>query len=237
MAREFDNDHLGAPWHMGSKEKSCYHTHPPLKLVRGPKEYFLYGGSCSTPVVKDADIYIGFDRHSMHFHHSAYPWDQSEPKVIEFLFAITDMSAPHDVQDFKNMITWVCNQLQEGKKIHAGCIGGHGRTGTFLAAVTAQFTGNLDAISYVRKHYCDRVVESETQVRFLAKHFGIVEVQGYKEGRNLSFIGDYSYKRQGGGQKIPPFYEGSNKASPGDPLRFATSKRTIAPVASSRCIW
>ena len=42
-----------------TKAVSCYHSHPPLKLPG--TELVIYGGSCISPVVKDADVYIGFD--------------------------------------------------------------------------------------------------------------------------------------------------------------------------------
>ena len=38
----------------------------------------------------------------------------------------------------------------------------------------------MDAIAYVRKHYCHKAVESAEQVKFLGKHFGIKEAQGAK---------------------------------------------------------
>src|ERR1035437_1259129 len=51
----------GAKTPVGVYER-CFTKHPPLKIVVKDKEYFIYGGSCSDPVVKDADIYVGFER-------------------------------------------------------------------------------------------------------------------------------------------------------------------------------
>ena len=39
------------------------------------------------------------------------------------------MEAPSNVARFKKLVTWVCTQLQDGKTVHIGCIGGDGRTG------------------------------------------------------------------------------------------------------------
>jgi len=152
--------------------KACYHTHPALKLPG--TDLVCYGGSCSTPVVKDADIYIGFDL-SMTFTGRSWPWKQGH----EFLFKITDMSVPSKPEEFVKLVSWAKEQIDAGKKLHAGCIGGHGRTGTFLAALVSLY-GEMDAIAYVRKHYCHKAVESAEQVKFLGKHFGIKEAQGAK---------------------------------------------------------
>lgn len=156
----------------------CWKTHPPFQIG----EYTVYGGSCSTPLVKDADIYIGFD-HSMDIPSDPYPW-QPKPatdcKKLHIYFFIQDMMVPKDAAEFKNMVVWAATQVREGKKLHAGCIGGHGRTGLFLAALVQELIGEDDAISYVRKHYCDHAVETTTQVMWLVEHFGITPIQGAK---------------------------------------------------------
>lgn len=155
----------------------CYTTHKPLDIGG----FQIYGGSCSSPVVKDADIYVGFDG-SMVRTHRQYPWDPG----TEFLYKIVDMAAPSDSESFVLLLDYLAVQLTAGKKIHLGCIGGHGRTGTVLAALVKVITGEADAISYVRKNYCEKAVESTEQVRFLSKHFGITEVPGYKSSARSS---------------------------------------------------
>ena len=113
------------PWGSGGKDSfggkqvyhSCYLTHPPLTIPGTDK--VIYGGSCSSPVVKDADVYIGFDW-GMRFGKKAFPWNGGS----EFLFEIKDMNVPDDPAEFKKMVTWTLQQLDEGKKVHCGCIGG-----------------------------------------------------------------------------------------------------------------
>jgi len=170
----YGDDKWPSTYGSGSKDpyKACYHTHPALKLPG--TDLVCYGGSCSTPVVKNADIYIGFDL-SMTFTGRSWPWKQGQ----EFLFKITDMCAPSKPEEFVKMVGWAKEQIDAGKKLHAGCIGGHGRTGTFLAALVSLY-GEKDAIAYVRKNYCHKAVESPEQVKFLGKHFGIKEAQGTK---------------------------------------------------------
>jgi protein-tyrosine phosphatase len=91
------------------------------------------------------------------------------------LFLIPDGKAPEtadDIRGFKDLVAWVSQQLDAGRKVHAGCIAGHGRTGTFLAALVATRKVSDDPIAYVRKHYCPCAVETTVQVKFLVKHFG-----------------------------------------------------------------
>lgn len=150
----------------------CYESHPPLTLPNTGLQ--IYGGSCLSPAVKDADVYIGFDQ-GMRFTQRHWPWK----KGTELLFQIRDMSAPTDAEEFKKLVNWTLKQLEAGLKVHCGCIGGHGRTGTFLAALVSKL-GEKDAITYVRANYCKKAVEGSTQVKFLAANFGVTEVPGYK---------------------------------------------------------
>ena len=203
-----------APWndcHAGNGSggkafHSCYLTHPPLTIPGTDK--VIYGGSCSSPVVKDADVYIGFDW-VMKFGHKAFPWNSGE----EFLFEIKDMGVPTDVSNFKKMVDWTLTQLQHGRTVHCGCIGGHGRTGTFLSALCA-VAGEKDAITYVRKNYCKKAVESSTQSAFLAKHFGVKEVEGYKETAAYKSTHSYSKGGKKGGSGVKVVQGSIEKFSP-----------------------
>lgn len=152
--------------------KRCYHTHPALPLKDG---LVIYGGSCSHPAVSDADVYVGFD-YSQGHNNRAYPWTEG----VWFNFPITDMKAPADYEAFSQLIDWLILQLSANKKVHLGCIGGHGRTGTVMAALVARFLGEADAIAYVRKHYCQKAVESKAQIDFLIKHFGVLPAETSK---------------------------------------------------------
>lgn len=177
----------------------CYETHPPLKIG----EYTIYGGSCSKPVVKDADLYVGFDT-SMTSTDLCYPWTSG----YEFLYYIQDMHAPKNPESFKKLIMYLEEQLKAGTKIHIGCIGGHGRTGTVLAALVKHMTGVDDAITYVRDNYCKKAVETSEQIEFLHKHFGITKVAGtkdYSHGGGFGKGGGYdaSYYGGAGSMSVP----------------------------------
>jgi hypothetical protein len=155
--------------------KRCLDDHPGLKIG----EFTVYGGSCSEPRVMDADIYVGLDR-SMEIGPKGYPWNGGE----SFLFYIKDMGIPTDTEEFKKMIDWLVVQIKEGKKVHVGCIGGHGRTGMVLSALVKVMTGEKDAIQYVRKNYCKKAVETSAQIDFLVKVFGVSQAEGTKSYGN-----------------------------------------------------
>jgi len=164
--------------HWSDTGARCFHSHPPLKLPGADK--VIYGGSCNYPAVTDADVYIGFDR-GMPATEKAWPWTPG----FEVPFFIPDMGVPKDPLAFASLVTWTREMLDAGKKVHCGCIGGHGRTGTFLAALVSCY-GEADAISYVRKNYCKRAVESSTQIDFLAQHYGVVKVAATKSFASAS---------------------------------------------------
>jgi hypothetical protein len=153
--------------------RRCFHDHPALTVG----EHVIYGGSCLEPAVLDADVYVGLD-HGMKMTKRHYPWREG----TEVKFVIPDMGVPSNVEDFKALIGWLSTQLAEGRKVHVGCIGGHGRTGMVLSALVKTMTGNEDATAYVRKHYCEKAVESQKQVDWLHKHFGIKKIKASKAG-------------------------------------------------------
>ena len=153
----------------------CSDSHPSLKIGK----YTLVGGACSYPIGGPYDIEIALD-HGGNGGGPVWPWENR----TYVYFPISDMQVPKNIQGFKDMIEWTAKQIKVGKKVHVGCIGGHGRTGMFLAALYAHMmpkdAGN--AIQYVRKNYCEKAVETAEQVKFLVKEFGVGKVKGYKEG-------------------------------------------------------
>jgi hypothetical protein len=136
----------------------------------------LIGGNCGDPVEKAADVYVGFD--GCFRQHGGLPWE-ARPATNVY-YPITDGDVPQNLERFQGLVTWACNQLQAGKVVHMGCIGGHGRTGTVFAAIVKQALGEADAIAWVRKNYCAKAVETDKQVAWLNKHFGITVQPGSK---------------------------------------------------------
>ena len=212
---------------------SCYERHPTLELGGGK----FIGGSCLSPVTHDADIYIGFDR-GMHVL-DIPPWKR---EVTQYLYAIQDMGKPADSKSFIKLIDWSIEKLAAGKTIHAGCIGGHGRTGTYLAALVGALGIDKDAITWARANYCKKAVESGTQVDFLVKHFGVKSVAGAKEGVHRSLGNwDSGGKSHGSGKASGQKHDYPIKASggwkPKTNTAFADAKKVFNPVKSSTCVF
>lgn len=178
----------------------CYESHPALEI--NPELPLVYGGSCSHPAKEDADVYIGFD-HSMSFSYRSFPWKVGD----EFLYHIQDMSTPKDAPSFHKMIKWSAKQLEAGRIIHAGCIGGHGRTGMFLAALVYHITQRKDAIEFVRENYCKKVVETQEQVEFLVK-LGMDTAKPAKDWSTGSLgLGGGAYYGYKGGDSYGGWYD------------------------------
>lgn len=210
----------------------CFHSHKPLKIVVKDKEYLIYGGSCSEPVVKDADIYVGFEL-GMKSSPKAYPWSGG----ASFTFHIQDGSVPTSVEDTKHLLKYLSDNLIEGKKIHIGCIGGHGRTGTILAALVTYMTGNKDSIEYVRTNYCEKAVESITQVNWLNKHFGIEKAKPSKDYMGLGASNTFgSLSKTKGVSKGGKTYSEMNVSKEVASAGY-TLFETVKPVKVKGSIW
>lgn len=210
----------------------CYESHKALPLG----DFEVFGGSASYPEVKDADIYVALQDHSSCGLVSD-PWEPQE--VIEIQFGINDMGCPKvaEVGRFKKMITYLWEQIQLGKKVHVGCIGGHGRTGMVLSALVAEATGNKDAIKFVRKNYCKKAVETEKQIAFLIKHYGVTTAHATKET-----VSKTKYPALTSGSSYtstPGWLEGESKKPKPVLAKGATGTgRTIEPLEDTkRNIW
>lgn len=164
-----------------AKGYNCYKTHPEVKLPNG---YTIRGGSCISPVFLDMDVYIGF-LGNMRRRVSIFPWDRK----FDISFCISDMGVPSNFLDFTKLLEWTIDRLSDGLSVHVGCVGGHGRTGMFLAAMVS-LLGETDAINYVRENYCKKAVESEMQIKFLTDKFGVTSVlpiKKYSCSKNRSY--------------------------------------------------
>lgn len=147
------------------KPMRCYMEHQPLSLGG---DRFILGGCCIDHDHLEADVYVGLDD-AMIGDPSLYPWSDKEG----VLFHIPDMKTPDNFEEFDNMINWIQDQINDGKTVHVGCLGGHGRTGMVLSALVYKMLGIEDAITYVRENYCEEVVETSAQAKWLNTHYGI----------------------------------------------------------------
>lgn len=164
----------------GTKKGSCWEHHPVYEIDGMP----IVGGSC-TSNYPDVDVFIALDGGGRKGKRS-YPWN----KGVDIYFKIVDMQVPDDIKEFKKLLSYTAKQMKAGKSIYVGCIGGHGRTGLFLAALTTFMTGDKDSIKKVRKEYCPKAVESQVQMIWLHENFGITKVAPSKK-----VVSNYSKKK------------------------------------------
>ena len=68
-------------------------------------------------------------------------------------------------KDYEALLDYLERLLAGGKKIAVGCLGGHGRTGTILAGLIKRIEhlSADEAISSLRKRYCQSAVETKGQ--------------------------------------------------------------------------
>jgi hypothetical protein len=156
-----------------SSYSSCWKKHPILKVLNGT----IQGGSCSDTDGIEADIFIGHADWMPKVKHY-YPWNPPDANegALRIHMPMPDRSSPPEPKEHIKMVDWVIEQLKLGKRIHIGCMGGHGRTGTTIAAIIAKATGNVDAITWVRENYCKKAVESKVQVAYLVNSFGVKSI-------------------------------------------------------------
>ena len=179
--------------------KRCHDTHPPLKIGGGT----VYGGSCHHPNMQ-CDYHIALDGSArLEF---LPPWE--DRYVISF--PIVDMSVPKP-EPTKQLVAWIVGELAKGKSFHIGCFAGHGRTGTILAAIVKEATGEKDAITWLRTNYCKKAVESASQIDFLQKHFGVKKVKPSKESFSPAYPkATSSAKKAGTGTSNPWYFDDSS---------------------------
>lgn len=148
--------------------EQCFIKHPPLPIRIDGKDYKIYGGSCWTPVVEDADTYVGFDHGQ-----KVMPYKDIDKIPENIHFFIEDMFVPHSKKELDVLLHAIANRLKEGKKVHIGCIGGHGRTGLVLTALVATYMPEVNALKYVREAYCKHAVETLQQEHWLENNYGV----------------------------------------------------------------
>jgi hypothetical protein len=84
------------------------------------------------------------------------------------LYPWPDYGMPKDTRRLTRTLRWLLVQAKEGQTVEIGCMGGHGRTGTVLAALLVlQGVPARTAIRRVRRGYCVEAIESDRQFAFV----------------------------------------------------------------------
>lgn len=124
-------------------------------------------------------------------------------------FLVMDWKDMADFDDeiFANLVGNLVALVEEGKRVEVACLGGHGRTGTVIAAVIAKVErlSAKDAIDGLRKRYCSKAVESYTQEDSIYRFLG-------EEPPPLPPMATYQYKPKvvAPGNKYPDWHGNSS---------------------------
>lgn len=117
---------------------------------------------------------------------------KSEPAIIDIEW--DDMAVPIGLNKawWEEMAKVIFEQKGD---VAVCCVGGHGRTGTFLSIVMAlggDHDDSVDPVGYMRNLYCDSGVETERQIKYVETMTGRLVSEGPSDG------GYFPYKVVGG---------------------------------------
>lgn len=73
---------------------------------------------------------------------------------------------------YSKLVDYIVSEMQHGKQVEIGCVGGHGRTGTLLAGLLVKvehLTGD-EAIKKVKVNYCGKAIETGSQKKLICDY-------------------------------------------------------------------
>lgn len=79
-----------------------------------------------------------------------------------------------EVDQLRAALQWTNDRMDKGDGLEVGCLGGHGRTGTFLACllVDREGRGAQESIDAVRSRYCSKAIETPGQEQLVYEYVG-----------------------------------------------------------------
>lgn len=157
----------------------CHEGHPTFRIT--PETAEVRGGSARSPA-KGFDVYVDLDSQGTPDETQQAPW-RVKDGIVRVRYYIANYNTPKDPQSFRAFVDWLCTQVQGGKRVHVGCIGGHGRTGLVFAAMRRVLAKDRHAIAWTRANHCHKAVETPEQVGFLVKHFDCAAI-GARYGKH-----------------------------------------------------
>jgi protein-tyrosine phosphatase len=87
-----------------------------------------------------------------------------EPDCMAYTLFWEDYGLPENWRVAVNTIIDTYKKAQKGYWVEVGCIGGHGRTGTVIAAMAVLSGMRFDeAVEWTRKQYCSHAIETKEQ--------------------------------------------------------------------------
>lgn len=109
------------------------------------------------------------------------------PKFKELVVSWSDGQSFSGNVEFWQKFYDIC-QEKGYKKVIVCCLGGHGRTGTALAAILVA-NGAMDdfqAIDFIREHYCTEAIETKYQEKYLEELY--FELHPEKEDERIALL-------------------------------------------------
>lgn len=94
------------------------------------------------------------------------PESDAAPRA-DVLLNIVDFGVPTE-EDMLMAIDMAIDAMRRRRPVYAGCMGGIGRTGTFIACL-AKLWGSKNPVADVRANYLGHAVENEKQHKFIEK--------------------------------------------------------------------
>ncbi len=91
-------------------------------------------------------------------------WDPPWPSA---LVDWPDFGLPVDEEAFDAALDDLIARARAGDRVAIGCLGGHGRTGTFLGCMALRLGLADDPVDWVRSVYCPDAIETEAQAAFV----------------------------------------------------------------------
>jgi len=164
-------------WSPVYKAKLCKHLYDPFDLGDGTKVYATakrdIGFKVDPRETDQIDCAVYLDTQWIK---SNLLWTNGRmPKDYrlgpEFLFVDwPDMGVvPLEILD--QAVRWANHRMDQGLRLGTGCIGAHGRTGSFLAALLIQRGASAsEAIEKVRKDHCKHAIETTSQEEMVSKY-------------------------------------------------------------------
>lgn len=154
---------------VGQASHSCAHYREPLKVGKGTmlassiRGYSANGKKNGSK--PDGGVYLdpswlpklGVVGHRL----------RSAPGFVTVYLHWQDMGVPAK-KHLSLALRWTRDLLEAGKSVEVACIGGHGRTGTFLACLLREHGYSAQAaILAVREEVCPNCIESAAQIALI----------------------------------------------------------------------
>lgn len=121
-----------------------------------------YGLLVGGPFNEAAELYVNSFKVNL---------EQNIKKPADVTLDVPDFSIPANPEAFDNAIVAAAQALADGKVVVAGCRGGIGRTGIFLATLVGALRLTENPVPYLRSIYLPHTVETSQQGQFIEERF------------------------------------------------------------------